>query len=158
MFQADGTTCVQFHNSGKWADSSCGTEFRFICEGGTTGKKLTSSQVFVIHIWFGYLLYLSILYSWLFINIADSCYERGINYPGKDLNDGTQTKTDSAEKCQRLCKEEEACVAFTWSRTEDDCWLKHTKPSAIPSQNHVSGNKNCGNGHIDYPLIFHAKF
>lgn len=78
----------------------------------------------------------------------------GINYSGNDLNDGNQNKKNSAEECQQLCKNNDACVAFTWVQlnvpegpllgNDGACWIKHKKASGTPSQYVVSGNRDCG--------------
>merc|ERR1712025_42535 len=82
------------------------------------------------------------------------CYEYDIDYPGNDLRDGRQMKTNSAAECQKLCQADDRCVAFTWVDTnppeghqlvgyEGSCWIKHKKSSGQRKVHLVSGNKSC---------------
>ena len=72
------------------------------------------------------------------------CHEPGIDYRGNDLNDGGSTLTDSSKECQTLCKNNPACVGFTWVISHGNCWLKSVMANKLTNGNAVSGPKHCG--------------
>ena len=83
------------------------------------------------------------------ISVDVDCYEPGKDYGGNDLNVGHSTLTDSAKECQQLCKDNSACVGFTWVKDtlvgrERECWLKSKMDAYSINDNVVSGLKDCG--------------
>jgi hypothetical protein len=85
---------------------------------------------------------------------VSSCSEAGVDYFGNDINNGHETKKNSAEECHQLCQSNDNCVAFTWVQLnvpsgplvgrERECWIKHKQAIGIPVQYVVSGTKDCG--------------
>jgi len=72
-------------------------------------------------------------------------YEVGVAYPGNDLNNGRESKKESPEKCQALCKTFKNCNGWTWGADGDDCWVKKKLEEGKRTKqypNRVSGTRN----------------
>ena len=50
--------------------------------------------------------------------MADNCFEYNIEYAGNIINNPLEQRTDSAEDCQKLCKNNSACQGFTWASAD----------------------------------------
>jgi hypothetical protein len=61
-------------------------------------------------------------------------------YPGHDINDGAEDRTDSAEQCFQKCNENPDCLCWTWNKGKKNCWLKSWQNPTPKSNSHkVSG-------------------
>ena len=60
---------------------------------------------------------LILLICWLSLAsvMAESCLEYNTDYYGTNINNGLEQRTDSAEDCQKLCKNTAGCQGFTWA-------------------------------------------
>ena len=57
----------------------------------------------------------ALILTFLHFSNAQDCFEYNIDYDGIDIDDGLHTKTDTAEECQAMCKQNVACEGFTWT-------------------------------------------
>ena len=69
------------------------------------------------------------------------CFEFSTDYWGNDIRDFFQA---TAWGCQKSCQQEQRCQAWTFSKSQSNCWLK-TKGTNKKEGNYdlISGPKNC---------------
>ena len=79
-----------------------------------------------------------------------------IDYPGNDINEGCNEKTNTAAECLQLCHETADCKGFTWETTNEHhkcqkaCWLKRKMVGKVVVENRLSGFSNF-EVNVDYP-------
>lgn len=68
----------------------------------------------------------------------------GTNFPGGDL--AQPSRAGSAAACQGRCTGVAACAAWSWRRTDGQCWLKTPSHGKAADPKLTSGAKLCGAG------------
>ena len=79
------------------------------------------------------------------------CYKGGIDLHGSDLNALQEDvnyargsgRRSSAEECQKLCKDTELCLFFTYDSSDSDCFLKSANLGEKAVHRAISGPKRC---------------
>jgi hypothetical protein len=70
-----------------------------------------------------------------------------VEEPGNlDRNGGDIVRIGGIEnvgRCMNMCGNTPDCIAFTWNRSNLNCWLKHTIKPQIPSSVGTTGVKGC---------------
>ena len=84
-----------------------------------------------------------------------------MDYPGNDINlDATNWKTSattpSASECQDLCGDTKGCKVFTWSTSNQRCYLKSSKSRGSSEDGAISGPKTCKGRFIICKILFLA--
>lgn len=87
----------------------------------------------------------------VFLASTESCFLQDVDYKGNDMNNGLESKTDSAMDCQKYCVATSGCDNWTWVSSgfsdpayHNTCWLKRGNPNVVASKGSVSGPRDCG--------------
>lgn len=72
--------------------------------------------------------------------------ENNVNRPGADYR---RLASPSWEACESSCAGERRCSAWSWVRSDGQCWLKSGGPFPVGDNNVISGVKYMPRGPVD---------